>query len=305
MNNSDNTTIENLDGEIWKDIEGYEGYYQVSNLGRVKSLERDVIRKTDGAVIKRCEKILSISNGKCESKLINLSMHGKTKTYRLNKLVADSFLPNPFRCTSVGYIDGDKNNNSVSNLYWDMKSADALLDMLDGEVWVDVNGYDGAYKISNMGRVKCMRYMNTNGCSFIKPESSKGGYLRIRLSKDGVNKRFLLHRLVAEHFCPNTNNEKYVNHKDENKQNNCASNLEWCSCSYNINYGTRNERTSKKLKNNKRRSKMVLCVETNEIYSSTHEVERVLGFDQGNIVVACKNPNRTSYGYHWKYVDES
>ena len=59
MNNSDNMTIENLDGEIWKDIEGYEGYYQVSNLGRVKSLERDVVKK-DGTIF-HCDEKLKIN----------------------------------------------------------------------------------------------------------------------------------------------------------------------------------------------------------------------------------------------------
>lgn len=68
------------------------------------------------------------------------------------------------------------------------------------------------------------------------------GYFRVGLSRNGKEKHFLVHRLVAEAFIPNPERLPLVNHKDENKKNNCVSNLEWCTYEYNANYGTAIER---------------------------------------------------------------
>ncbi len=77
----------------------------------------------------------------------------------------------------------------------------------------------------------------------------KQGYLHLAMvNESGESKNFDLHRLVALTFIPNPNNLPQVNHKDENKINNNVNNLEWCTASQNINYGTRNERVSQKLK---------------------------------------------------------
>lgn len=102
--------------EIWKDILGYEGYYQVSNLGRVRGIDR-VIVKSNGVKNKRKGFILNvfISQGYMS---VSLSINGKTRTYRLHQLIAFAFLdhkPNGFNLV-VDHIDGDKLNNDISNL---------------------------------------------------------------------------------------------------------------------------------------------------------------------------------------------
>ena len=83
----------------------------------------------------------------------------------------------------------------------------------------------------------------------LKFSISKNGYAKVILRNREKNKTYLIHRLVAEHFISNPNNLPQINHKDENKLNNCINNLEWCSISYNINYGKRNKKVSKSLKN--------------------------------------------------------
>lgn len=106
--------------EIWKPVKGYEGFYEVSNLGRVKSLERYV--KSGNRTIKVYEKILSIC--KMQGKrgipyyVVELSKNGKPKTARLHRLVAEAFIPNPLNKPCVNHIDYDTSNNEVSNLEW-------------------------------------------------------------------------------------------------------------------------------------------------------------------------------------------
>ena len=110
------------------------------------------------------------------------------------------------------------------------------------EIWKDVKGYEGKYLISNTGKVKSLTRNR-----LLKPVIQKG-YMYIHLCKNSKDKAYLLHRLVAKHFVSNPDNLPEVNHKNEDKVNNDASNLEWCDAKYNSNYGTRGERISKGLK---------------------------------------------------------
>ena len=99
--------------------------------------------------------------------------------------------------------------------------------------WRAIEGYEGLYEISNIGEIR-------NAKGEIKKSQFKKGvnthYKEVSLWKDGKNKRFLVHRLVAKAFIPNPNNFAIINHKDENGTNNCVENLEWCNHSYNTRY---------------------------------------------------------------------
>lgn len=173
------------------------------------------------------------------------------------------------------------------------------------EIFKDIYGYEGLYQISNLGRVKSLNYNKTRKEKILKYRKHRYGYLMVVLFKDGKRKEILVHRLVAQSFLPNPDNLPQVNHKDENKTNNCVENLEFCDAKYNSNYGTRNERVAKSLTGvyNTKKSKPVMCIETGVIYPSTNEVQRQLGFSRGNISQCCNGKKNTSYKYHWKYVD--
>ena len=90
--------------EIWKDIQGYEGYYQVSNLGRVKSL--------------RSNTILKINDIKGGYSQVGLSINGNPKTKRIHRLVATAFLDNEFNLTQINHKDKNRHNNRADNLEW-------------------------------------------------------------------------------------------------------------------------------------------------------------------------------------------
>ena len=95
--------------EIWKDIEGYEGRYQVSNFGNVKSLNY----KHTGE-----EKIMQSCKDKIGYLHIKLFMNGKPKMYKVHRLVAQAFIPNPENKSEVDHIDSNPSNNDVTNLRW-------------------------------------------------------------------------------------------------------------------------------------------------------------------------------------------
>ena len=175
------------------------------------------------------------------------------------------------------------------------------------EKWKTIEGYPN-YQVSSLGRVKSLNYRRTKKEKILKLIKNRNGYLQVNLCKGKKKKNMYIHRLVASAFVQNNsifNTE--INHIDECKTNNCASNIEWSTREHNVNFGTRNERAriaiSKANTNNPKRSKAVLCIETNQIYPSINEVSRRLGFSKGNVSSCCRGEINTCGGYHWKYVE--
>ena len=116
-----------------------------------------------------------------------------------------------------------------------------------------------------------------------------------------------VHRLVAKAFIPNPQGLETVNHKDEVKTNNVASNLEWMSQKDNINYGTHNKRMAEANINHPKKSKVVQMFDksTGELlgtFPSTHEAERVTGIAQQNISSCCTGKLKSAGGYIWRYL---
>ena len=104
--------------EIWKDIENYEGLYQVSNLGRVKSLERDVYRQNGTFHYHAGGKILAPVLDRGGYQYVHLSKNGRVKKESVHRLVAMAFLPNPENKRQVNHKNEVKTDNTVSNLEW-------------------------------------------------------------------------------------------------------------------------------------------------------------------------------------------
>ena len=116
------------------------------------------------------------------------------------------------------------------------------------EIWKDVPGYEGVYKISNLGRVLSLKWAGKHGAHpdglIRKQRTDNCGYKYVNLCNHCKHKRMSVHRLVAMAFIPNPDNLPQVNHKDEVRDNNHVDNLEWCTVVYNQNYGHRREKTS-------------------------------------------------------------
>ena len=111
-----------MEEEIWKDIDGFEGYYQVSNMGRVKSVARtifirtNIVGKTKPLSIK--DRIISLQKERGKYFAASLWINGVGVRIRVHRLVAKAFIPNPKNKSEVNHIDGNKENNKSSNLEW-------------------------------------------------------------------------------------------------------------------------------------------------------------------------------------------
>lgn len=174
------------------------------------------------------------------------------------------------------------------------------------ETWKAIDGYDGQYEVSDLGRVKSLGNNKTRKEKILKQHNIRG-YIRVVLYKDGHRKPLLVHRLVAESFIPNPQGLETVNHKDEVKTNNTVSNLEWMSIKDNINYGTRNKRISKSNTNNPKISKQIqmLDKQTGELlatFPSLAEAERVTGIAHQSIFQCCNGKRKSAGGYIWRYA---
>ena len=191
--------------------------------------------------------------------------------------------------------DLEKDIKRREKMFWE--ALDIQLKKLEKtEFWKDIEGYEGLYQISSFGRVKSLSNDKARKEKIKIPESTRGGYKLVNLWKNGEQKGFLVHRLVASAFLPNPNNYPCINHKDENKSNNCLENLEWCTVKYNINYGTRTEKCSKKVEQYDLKGKLI------KTWKSLMEIQRQLGYAIGNISNCCNGKRSTAYGYTWQYV---
>ena len=162
------------------------------------------------------------------------------------------------------------------------------------EVFLDIPGYEKLYQISNFGNIK-----NIKTGRILRPFKDKDGYLQVDLFKNGIKKRAVVHRLVAQSFIPNLTNLPQVNHKDEDKTNNFVDNLEWCDNKYNINYGTRTKRSAES------HQKPILQFDKHGLYlrewSSATKANKETGINNKNISECCLGHRGSAGGYIWKY----
>lgn len=167
---------------------------------------------------------------------------------------------------------------------------------LKTEIWKDIEGYEGLYEVSNLGRVRNVK----SGRILKQYVHERNGYLQVSLYKEGKQKKMRTHRAVAMAFIENDNplEKDQVNHIDCNKTNNCVDNLEWCSCQDNIRHAYDNNLHTKKNK-----IRRVKCIELNTIYSSASEASRKLEIDASSILDVCKGKFKTMKGLHFEYVD--
>lgn len=198
---------------------------------------------------------------------------------------------------------------------------------LPNEQWKDIKGFEGLYQVSNMGRIKALRkevpIPNTSGKVRIYEEhimkcQLDKGYVKTQLYKNGKKKTIKVHREVAIAFIPNPENKPTVNHiKEEEKSNNCVTNLEWATHSEQLKHGTyiqRNVESNRKSgfkgvqKMKEVNSKKVLCITTKEVFSSVREAADHYGIDRSGLSKCCRGlftycGKLNGKILEWKYIE--
>lgn len=191
------------------------------------------------------------------------------------------------------------------------------------EIWKDIIGYEGLYQISNYGRIKSIERKVKYNNSFrnVKEKIRKSfignqGYERIELSRDRKNKKYNVHRLVAETFIPNLFNKETVNHKNGIKTDNKVENLEWATRSENelhayktgLAKNTEKQRNAvrKYCKENYTKPIIQLDLEGNFIkkWKSAVEVMQILKINNKSINNCIKGRSKTAGGYKWIIAEQ-
>lgn len=143
--------VEKLEGEIfipifYKNVD-YSGLYEISNMGRVKSLERDVV--CDNKTYHKGEQVLKPGNSRKDGNgylFVALYKEGEKTIYpKIHQLVANAFIENPNNFTVVGHMDDNKLNNIVSNLYWTTSQENSIHNDKQWKI-AEINRKSGLYK---------------------------------------------------------------------------------------------------------------------------------------------------------------
>ena len=185
------------------------------------------------------------------------------------------------------------------------------------ELWKDVQGYEGLYQVSNLGRVRKLNYRNKPGnIKALVPKTNNSGRLWFDLWKDGKNKPMLAHRLVAMMFIPNPDNLPEINHIDENPKNNDVRNLEWCTGEENRRkyYENHPNQTKRPVRNysDKYKNRQAMPVaqltkdgSTVRFWKNTTEIRHEMGWNDSSIIRCCEGERKSAYGYIWRFANDN
>jgi hypothetical protein len=168
---------------------------------------------------------------------------------------------------------------------------------MNEQIWIDIVGYEGEYQISNDGQVKSLKGGKEKLRSLVL---NNEGYLSVILSSNGKTKCYRIHKLVASHFVPGYQPGMVVNHIDEDKTNNVASNLEWVTVKQNTNYGSSIEKGVATRQSN--RGKSIYCPELDMTFSTQEEAARYFGCGRQYISKVLTGMYNTVKGYHLIYI---
>lgn len=176
------------------------------------------------------------------------------------------------------------------------------------EIWKPVKGYEDFYEVSSQGRIRSLdrvthfkdgRKRKFHGKILEINTVNNSGYLTVGLHDNGKQKTFLVHRIVAEAFVDNPLSLDEVNHIDQNKCNNRADNLEWCTHEENVNHGDEIERGA--IKQRRKFRQLDLNGNLIKIWNGFKQMQRETGFQRKSVYDCCIGKRDSYKGFKWEY----
>lgn len=277
----------------------------------IKDYENYIIYDNGDIYNNTTQKMLKGSIGEHGYKYYRLSKNGKKKMFYAHRLVAEHFLPNPNNLPVVNHIDGNKLNNSVTNLEWVSYSENTKKwhsqnnkerrkfvkydgDQI-GEEWKEIPEYSN-YRISNKGRIHNIKTNN------ILQQVITCGYYKATLCQNGVKKDIMIHKLVYSVFADDFNikENEVIDHIDGNKLNNDFNNLRKITLSENVRAALYETKTNQ---NAKRVGQYTLDGQFIKEFPSAREAAKQLGLDASVISKVCRQIRYKSHGgFIFKYL---
>lgn len=173
---------------------------------------------------------------------------------------------------------------------------------MENEIWCDVVGYEGRYKVSNYGNVRSENWKNTGVAKNLFLKKHNRGYLQVELMDKGKAKTYLVHRIVAQAFIPNPNNLPQVNHINEDKTDNRVENLEWCTQRENELAFIGNNGSTKPILRDEPIDQLSKDGKVIKTWENAITLKHELGYNSTSIWECCEGKRRTAYGYKWQYA---
>lgn len=305
-----------MEAEVWKPVPNYEGLYEVSNLGEVRSIDRICVNSKG---VSRRLKGKLIKFDYCSGNYVFVALWKNDNCYkiRVSELVASVFMPE-YDGRPVYHKNQNFKDNRLSNLTLTVPDVVNPFDGLDfnifdckDEVWKVVEGFEDYY-ISSRGRLlSCSKYIKSKDVRYayrkariVEFDPACVTYYEITLHKsNGSTCDKLIHRLVAETFIPNPNNLPYINHIDANIHNNDVSNLEWCDPKHNAQHaaglGLLNWDVT-----NRVHETPVFCKTLNKYFRSIAEASRTLGIKYEHLQERLARGRHLINGFYFEYADK-
>jgi hypothetical protein len=323
--------------ETWLPIEGYEGY-EVSDTGRVRSVDR-IVRGSDGTPLRKARgRVLRPSQNKDGYLVVNLCDRGSQTTMAVHRLVAEAFLGVPDGM-EVHHVNGIPYDDRLCNLrvvthqenvdlkmemgnvrHWDgyVPEPNDVAD-LPGEEWRPVRGYEGLYAVSSRGRVKSLgRVVRVGGGTRTQAERilaqsrNENGYLSVSLYRGGVGRRRMTHRLVAEAFLDPDPDRPFVDHVNAVRDDNRACNLRWVTQSENCRHAVEMghvdlERLARVGNEARMRKGLEWCSkpvvrDDGKTYASAAEAARDIGVHRQSVSRVARGTCPSIHGHGFRYV---
>lgn len=325
-----------MTNEEWRDVIGYEGLYQVSSMGRIRSVDRTIIDR-NGISRRLKGKVLRPELGNCGYLIIKLTKDGVKTSLVLHRLVAKAFLPDADWSLQVDHINGIRHDNRIENLRFvtpqentDNKmrlgnrrnpakyvpaSYDEVTD-LPGEEWRPVAGYEGLYEVSDAGRVKSLNrvVVGSNGIErrvhgkLLNGRLSPAGYRVVNLCGD-KNADRLIHRLVAEAFLePDSDPERnIVDHINAIRTDNRLENLRWVTQKENVQHAIDmgNLDLKKNVEASCKTNRKPVIRNDGVVYPSIVDAAKATGVHAVSVGQVLNGKIRQTKGYSFKFADDA